>query len=94
MIICESLTFQLGPYTVHQRPRTDSPGWAVYLVYLGHRFIGKSFSIPDEGCCQWLERSGGRYAEPSQKPRRQSAKNSRLFKRSIFATGRNGHPRT
>lgn len=82
MIICESLTFHVGPYTVHQRPRTDSPGWAVYLVYLEQKFIGKSFSMPNLDCCQWLERSNGRYAEPSQKPRRHSH------------NGRNGHPRS
>lgn len=56
MNIIESKTFQLGPYTVRQRPRIDSPGWAQYLVFLGGVLIGKSFSMPNEGDCQWLER--------------------------------------
>lgn len=51
-----SISFRLGPYTVLQRPRFDSPAWAVYIVHRGDKYVGKSFSRPDEGCCQWLER--------------------------------------
>lgn len=52
--IVEPFTFKIGRYTVQQRPRFDSPGWAQYVVYLGDLVIGKSFSMPDEGCCDWL----------------------------------------
>ncbi len=48
-------TFQLGPYTVHlrQQPGQQCP---LYHVFLGSVKIGKSISVPDLGCCQWLER--------------------------------------
>jgi len=55
MNIVETRTFQLGQYTVQQRPRFDSPSWGQYLVFLGNILIGKSFSMPDIGCCEWLE---------------------------------------
>lgn len=47
---------RLGKFTVHVRLRFDNPAWPLYVVYVGERLIGKSFSIPDLGCCQWLER--------------------------------------
>jgi len=53
--IIETRTFHLGPYTVQQRPRADSPGWAQYLVFLGEVLIGKCFSCPGESDCRWLE---------------------------------------
>lgn len=53
--IIESKTFQIGPYVIRQRPRSDSPGWGQYLVFLGDVLIGKSFSMPSESDCQWLE---------------------------------------
>lgn len=56
MNIAETRTFQVGPYTVRQQPRFDSPSWAQYLVFLGDVLVGKSFSMPDLGCCEWLER--------------------------------------
>lgn len=56
MNIVETKTFQLGAYTVRQRPRIDSPGWAQYLVFLGGVLIGKSFSMPALSDCEWLER--------------------------------------
>lgn len=56
MIIAESRTFQLGPYTVRQQPRRDSPAWACYLVFLGDVLIGKSFSMPNRSDCEWIER--------------------------------------
>lgn len=58
-------TFTIGVYTVHARPRQDNPGWLVYLVYRGSSLIGKSFSVPDLGCCRWLETSNGVYASSS-----------------------------
>lgn len=66
MNIADTRSFQLGPYTVKQRPRFDNPAFAVYKVFRGDRFIGDSFSIPDEGCCAWLERTRGIYATPDQ----------------------------
>lgn len=66
MNVAESRTFQLGPYTVRQRPRFDNPAFAVYKVFRGDTFIGDSFSIPDLGCCEWLERTRGVYATPEE----------------------------
>lgn len=70
MIIAETFEFRLGQYTVSVRPRPDNPGWPVYVVFIGERFVGKSFSRPDEECCRFLERFAGRYAEPSKRKRR------------------------
>lgn len=66
MNIAESRTFQLGPYIVRQRPRFDNPAFAVYKVFRSDTFIGDSFSIPDLGCCEWLERTRGVYATPEE----------------------------
>ncbi len=55
MTIVEALTFDLGPYTVKQRPRFDNPAFAVYKIFRGTKFVAASFSRPDEGCCRWLE---------------------------------------
>jgi hypothetical protein len=56
MPIADTSIFQLGSFTVQQRPRPDNAGWPVYIVFLGDRLIGKSFSRPDLDCCLWLER--------------------------------------
>lgn len=56
MNIVEIFTFVVGKYTVIQRPRLDSPGWGQYCVYVEGILIGKSFSMPNEDACQWLER--------------------------------------
>lgn len=53
-MIAETLTFDLGHFTVWQRPRFDNPAWPVYIVYLRDRLVGKSFSRPDLSCCEWL----------------------------------------
>jgi hypothetical protein len=47
---------RLGKYTVIARTRFDNPFWSQYVVYIGEIIIGKSFSMPDLGCCAWLER--------------------------------------
>jgi hypothetical protein len=65
MIIAATSSYTLGRFTVQQRPRFDNPAWAVYIVFLGERLIGKSFSMPDIGCCEWLQRNSV-YATDSQ----------------------------
>lgn len=64
-VISETRAWDVGPYRVQQRPRFDNPAFAVYIVSRGERLIGKSFSLPDLGCCEWLERHGGLYADAS-----------------------------
>lgn len=49
-------TFILGKYTVRLGLRRDNPAFPLYLVFLGHVLIGKSFSRVDEDACRWLER--------------------------------------
>lgn len=49
-------TFVLGKYTVRLGLRRDNPAFPIFLVYLGHVLIGKSFSRVDEDACRWLER--------------------------------------
>lgn len=46
---------QVGPYVVRVRLRRDNPAFPVYMIFLGHVMIGKSFSMVDEGACRWLE---------------------------------------
>lgn len=65
MTVAETKSFQIGPYTVQQRPRFDNPAFAVYIVSRDQKMVGKSFSYPDLGCCEWLERERGVYAESS-----------------------------
>jgi hypothetical protein len=66
MPIAETRCWMIGPYSVQQRPRPDNPAWAVYIVFRGDKLIGKSFSIPDIGCCRWLQaHQNGQYALPA-----------------------------
>lgn len=68
MIIAEVRSFTISRYTVWQKPRMDNPAFAQYLIYIGDRLLGKSFSLPDLGCCQWVEHHGSespQYAESS-----------------------------
>jgi hypothetical protein len=72
MIIAEVRSFQVGRYTVWQKPRLDNPAFAQYLVYLGKKLLGASFSVPDVECCRWVERNGSspKYADQSAPLRR------------------------
>lgn len=45
-----------GKYTVKLGLRADNPAFPVYIVYAGGKEIGRSFSMPDRGCCEWLHR--------------------------------------
>lgn len=61
----------LGPYVVREGLRPDNPAFPVYLIFKGDELIGKSFSMPDEGCCRWIEQQAEYertvYAEPAKK---------------------------
>lgn len=52
---------QLGPYTVRAAIRIDNPAFPVYLIYHNENLVGKSFSLPDLSCCEWLERTQGQF---------------------------------
>jgi len=66
MTIVEALRWQCGRFVIQQRPRPDNPAWAVYIVILDAREIGRSFSLPDVDCCEWLlHQPDGTYAPPS-----------------------------
>lgn len=54
---------RLGRYTVVQRLRFDNPAWPQYVIFAGDKLVGKSFSMPDEGWCQFLEQQGIARAE-------------------------------
>lgn len=49
------IVIELGKFIVHERTRFDNPAWPVYFVFLRGKLVGKSFSRPDLGCCEWLE---------------------------------------
>lgn len=53
--IADTRSWTDGPYTIQQKPRLDSPSWPVYVVFRGERLVGKSFSLPSESDCRWLE---------------------------------------
>ena len=74
-MIAETRVWEEGPFRVVQRPRFDNPSFAVYIVFRGALLVGKSFSLPDLGCCLWLERHAGNvYATVSTKRRGYSAR--------------------
>lgn len=56
MNIVETRVYALGNFTIQQRPRPDSPGWAVYVVLYQGKVIGKQFSVPTISDCEWLSR--------------------------------------
>lgn len=60
MNIADTRTFQLGPYTVVQRPRANDPACPAYTIWRGEQIVGRSYSRPDEACCRWLESHPGR----------------------------------
>ncbi len=77
MNIAETRSFAVGPFTIWQRPRKDNPAFAQYLVYLADKLLGKSFSLPDLGCCEWIQRNGSEapnYAQDSRPLQRWTAK--------------------
>lgn len=92
MMIAETRSFELGPFSVQQRPRQDNPAFAVYIISRASRFIGKSFSCPDLECCRWLERehghqSGGGAIDPNIDRRKRGRDKARLstVKTSVFS---------
>ena len=66
MQTAETRIFAVGRFTVQQRPRFDNPAFAVYIVFLGERLIGKQFSRPSRSDCEWLRRTNGVYAKQSR----------------------------
>lgn len=46
----------LGKYTVRIGLRADNPAFAVYLIYVGDRLVGKQFSVPSVTDCDWLSK--------------------------------------
>ena len=81
--ISEVQTWRDGPYTIRQQPRNDNPYWPCFLVFKDDVLIGKSFSRPDLGCCQWLEQQ--------EEGRTVYAYNSApLYEESIYRRGKSG----
>lgn len=75
MIIAPTCSFSVGTYTVWQRPRMDNPAFAQYLVFLGEKLIGKTFSVPDVDACRWLQQHpDGHYAKDSKPMKRWTIK--------------------
>jgi hypothetical protein len=75
-------TFTIGKYTVREQLRFDNPAFPQYVVFLGDKLIGKSFSRPDLGCCQFLER------ESIYASKEQSVKPKKLALRGVAKTRR------
>lgn len=90
MIIADTGQFELGPYTIYQRVRPDNPAWPAYLVFRGDKLIGRNFSKPDLGCCEWLERRETLepYAEAMYPVRHRGLEKARAVSRSVRAMRR------
>lgn len=72
-MIAETRMYQLGQYTILERPRTDNPAWPVYIIRIGLKVVGRGFSKPSLSDCEWLAAQEKHhepvYAEPSpQRP--------------------------
>ena len=70
--VVEPCTFMVGAFVVRQAPRFDNPRWAVFIVFLGERLIGKCFSRPDQEWCSHLLRRAN--AEITYQPAPRKAK--------------------
>ena len=57
MIVATTSSFVVGKYTVQQRPRFDNPAFAVFIIFLGAKLIGKQFSMPSVSDCDALKRA-------------------------------------
>lgn len=79
-------TLTMGVFTVQVRLRPDNPAFPVYVIFRGERLVGRSFSMPDEGCCHWLEAQEAnriRYAEEAAQKK---------FCMRDWSIGRRGRP--
>lgn len=93
MITADTSTFTLGEYVVHQRPRFDNPAFAVYIILLAGKLIGKQFSRPTETDCRWLllqDKEQIVYAgRPSIGTRYSEPRRAMTVVKSRFATAKN-----
>ena len=64
MIVATTSSFTVGRYTVQQRPRFDNPAFAVFIIFLGAKLIGKQFSMPSVSDCDTLKRQASEDAKP------------------------------
>ena len=89
MPIAETRTFQIGAYTVHQRPRPDNAFWPCYIVTRKGKIVGRSFSMPDLDCCKWLDlHRSGTYATPEESAPLKNWAKPHSVKRGHIRTGR------
>jgi hypothetical protein len=67
MIIAGQSFWKCGKYSIRQTLRIDNPAFARYLIMRGGKIVGASFSVPDEGWCEFVERftNLNRYVEKS-----------------------------
>ena len=59
MNLPERKIWRCGAYTVQQAVRLDSPYWPQYQIYRTakpDKLVGLSFSVPDKGWCESIER--------------------------------------
>lgn len=77
--IVQQTSWRCGRYTVQQTVRPDNPAWARYLIIRAGKVVGVSFSVPNAGWCESIERITklGRYVERLSKPKRYSYRLSR-----------------
>ena len=79
-------TLVMGAFTVRVCLRPDNPAFPIYAVYRGELFVGKSFSMPDEGCCRWLE------AQEANRIRYAAEAAQQKFSMRNWSIGRRGRP--
>lgn len=72
--IVQYSSWRCGRYTVRRTCRQDNPAWPRYMILRGEKLVGCSFSVPDAGWCESIERITklGRYVDQLSAPKRYS----------------------
>lgn len=70
--IVEPAKWECGRYTVRRSVRPDNPAFARYMIFRGDKLVGRSFSVPDAGWCESIERieKTGLYVDKLSTPKR------------------------
>ncbi len=52
--VVETKEWMCGKYKIIQRPRTDNPSFAVFLIYHHNKYLGRQFSMPNKEDCRFV----------------------------------------
>jgi hypothetical protein len=66
MPLAQTSTFTISVFTIKQKPLFDNPAFAVFLIFLKDRLVGRQISYPTLTDCRWHEQRHGVYARPGE----------------------------